>query len=90
MAASAALTGMVRIQAQSKLTVTPQRTALKRLVAPTPIIAPVIVCVVETGIPICSVKNKVVAPAVSAHTPSKRCNFGDFSSHCFHNFPATT
>ena len=28
------------------------------------------VCVVETGIPICPVKNKVNAPAVSAATPS--------------------
>jgi len=70
MAASNALTGMVNIHAHNKLTVTPHLTALKRLVAPTPIIEPVIVCVVETGIPICSVKNKVVAPAVSAHTPS--------------------
>ena len=54
------------IQAINKLLVTPQRTALKRLVAPTPIIAPVIVWVVLTGIPICSVINKVIAPAVSA------------------------
>ena len=61
---------MVSIQAHSKFTVTPHRTALNLLVAPTPIIAPVIVCVVDTGIPICSVKNKVVAPAVSAQTPS--------------------
>ena len=51
MAASNALTGMVNIHAQSKLMVTPQRTALKRLVAPTPIIEPVMVWVVETGIP---------------------------------------
>ena len=63
-------TGMVRIQAQSKLTVTPQRTAERRFVAPTPIIEPVMVWVVLTGIPIFSVMNKVMAPAVSALTPS--------------------
>lgn len=51
MAASRPLTGMVKIQAQSKLIVTPQRTALRRFVAPTPMIEPVMVCVVETGIP---------------------------------------
>ena len=50
--------------------VTPQRTAESLLVAPTPIIEPVIVCVVLTGIPICSVINKVKAPEVSAQTPS--------------------
>ena len=50
-AARNAETGMVRIQAQSKLIVTPQRTALNLFVAPTPIIEPAIVCVVETGIP---------------------------------------
>ncbi|MNY70424.1 hypothetical protein D3C86_2085530 [compost metagenome] len=50
--------------------VTPQRTALKRLVAPTPIMEPVIVCVVETGIPRLDTVNKVKAPAVSAQTPS--------------------
>ena len=51
--------------------VTPQRTADTRLVKPTPMIEPVIVCVVETGIAKCSVINKVTAPAVSAATPSK-------------------
>ncbi len=52
MAANNPLTGMVRIHAQSKLMVTPHLTALNRFVAPTPIIEPVMVCVVETGIPI--------------------------------------
>ena len=69
-AARTALTGMVKTHAQSRLTVTPQRTALSRFVAPTPIIEPVIVCVVETGIPKLDTVNKVNAPAVSAHTPS--------------------
>ena len=52
MAASVALTGMVKTHAHKRLVVTPHLTALKRFVAPTPIMDPVIVCVVETGIPI--------------------------------------
>ena len=62
---------MVSTQAHIKLTVTPQRTAETLLVNPTPMIEPVIVCVVLTGILRCSVKYKVNAPAVSAATPSK-------------------
>ncbi len=62
---------MVRIHAHSKFTVTPQRTALKRFVAPTPMMDPVMVWVVETGIPKLETVNKVNAPAVSAQTPSK-------------------
>ena len=75
MAAKTAETGMVKIQAQINLTVTPQRTADTLLVTPTPIIDPVIVCVVETGILKCSVINKVNAPADSATTPSKAFTF---------------
>lgn len=63
--------GMVKIHAQRRFTVTPHLTALNLLVAPTPIMDPVMVCVVETGILKCSVRNKVIAPAVSAATPSK-------------------
>ena len=74
-AASMALTGMVNIQAQSRLMVTPQRTADKRLVAHTRIIARVMVCVVLTGMPRCSVRYKVAAPAVSADTPSSGVTF---------------
>ena len=70
MPASKALTGIVSNQATSRLLVTPQRTAERRLVAPTPMIAPVIVCVVETGILSISVIYRVIAPAVSATTPS--------------------
>ena len=69
-AAITADTGIVITQAQIILRVSPQRTADKRLVKPTPIIEPVMVCVVETGIPNLSVKNRVIAPAVSALTPS--------------------
>jgi len=53
MAAINAETGMVSIQAVTKLSVTPQRTADTLLVTPTPMIDPVIVCVVDTGIPKC-------------------------------------
>ena len=70
MAAISALIGMVMIHAHRRLTVTPQRTADSRLVAPTPIIAPAMVWVVLTGILRCSVTKSVMAPAVSAATPS--------------------
>ncbi len=49
MAANKALTGIVNTHAHNKFMVTPHLTALNLLVAPTPIIEPVIVCVVETG-----------------------------------------
>ena len=62
---------MVSTQAVIRFLVTPQRTADSRLVAPTPMIAPVIVCVVLTGIFRYSVRYSVKAPAVSAMTPSK-------------------
>ena len=45
--------GIVRIQAQTLRPARPQRTADARTVEPTPTIAPVIVWVVETGIPKC-------------------------------------
>ena len=47
----AAVKGIVRIHAHTILPATPQRTAVKRLKDPTPIIEPVIVCVVLTGTP---------------------------------------
>ena len=70
-AANNAEIGIVIIQAHNRLMVTPHLTALNLLVAPTPIIEPVMVCVVDTGILKCSVMNRVMAPAVSAATPSK-------------------
>src|SRR5437773_1259456 len=74
-AASRPLMGIVSIQAHKRFTVTPQRTADNLLVAPTPTMEPVIVCVVLTGIFRFSVTNKVIAPAVSAATPSKGVTF---------------
>ena len=51
-AATNAAAGIVRIQAQTMRPATPHLTADKRRVAPTPTIEPVIVCVVETGVPV--------------------------------------
>src|SRR5216683_1340551 len=63
--------GMVITQAQTMRRVTPQRTAVRRRVAPTPTIAPVMVCVVLTGMPKCAVPARVSAPAASAAKPPK-------------------
>ncbi len=46
-----------------------QRTAETRRADPTPTIAPVIVCVVDTGIPSHVARNSVIAPPVSAQKP---------------------
>src|SRR5689334_20216277 len=50
-AATTAAAGMVSTQAQTMRLATPQRTAERRVVDPTPTIAPVMVCVVLTGMP---------------------------------------
>lgn len=60
---------MVSSQAQTMRVATPQRTAESRCVVPTPTIAPVMVWVVETGMPARAVLNRVMAPAVSAQKP---------------------
>ena len=64
-----AAAGIVNTQAQMIRPATPHLTALRRRVAPTPMIAPVMVCVVETGMPKLVTPNKVKAPAVSAQKP---------------------
>jgi len=69
-AANPALTGIVSIQAIINLRVTPHRTAERRFTAPTPIMAPVMVWGVLTGIFKSSERYNVIAPAVSAATPS--------------------
>jgi hypothetical protein len=58
-------------QAQRIFCAKPQRTPLICCVEPTPIIAPVIVWVVETGIPNPEAINKVIAPPVSAQNPDR-------------------
>src|SRR5207245_11305866 len=55
--------------AQTICAATPQRTAERRCAAPTPEIAPVMVCVVLTGMPKCEATNRVIAPLVSAQKP---------------------
>src|SRR5262249_11728909 len=62
--------GMVRIQAMTMLPATPQRTAPGLCTDPTPTMAPVMVCVVETGMPSAAVVNSVSPPPVSAQNPS--------------------
>ncbi len=60
---------MVTIQAMTMLPASPQRTAETRRAAPTPTMAPVMVCVVETGMPSQVAPNSVNAPPVSAQKP---------------------
>ena len=60
---------MVSTQAHTTRPATPQRTADSRRLAPTPTMAPVMVCVVDTGMPAADVKNSVAAAADSAATP---------------------
>jgi len=73
-AAMMAVAGTVRTQAHTTRPATPQRTADRRRVAPTPTMAPVIVCVVDTGMPAADVAKSVTAAAVSAHMPPTGCS----------------
>src|SRR5207302_112122 len=66
---------IVRIHAHTICPATPHRTAESRCDAPTPAIAPVIVCVVLTGIPKCDATNSVIAPLVSAQNPPNGFSF---------------
>ena len=52
----------------------PQRTADSRRVEPTPMIAPVMVCVVLTGTPSAVAVKSEIAPAVSAAKPPTGCS----------------
>ena len=61
--------GMVRIHAQTTFLATPQRTADMRRLAPTPTMAPVMVWVVDTGMPEAEAKNNVDAAPNSAAMP---------------------
>ena len=66
----AAETGSVSTQAMAMSMPTLQRTAERRCTELTPKIAPVIVCVVLTGMPQFDNTTRVMAPAVSAQNPS--------------------
>ena len=65
---------MVSTQAHTTRRATPQRTADRRRVAPTPTMAPVMVWVVLTGMPIRVFMARAVAPAVSAAKPPTGCS----------------
>ena len=67
--------GMVSTQAQTIWRATPQRTAESRRVAPTPMIAPVIVCVVLMPTPSCVAVKIATAAPVSAAKPPTGCSF---------------
>src|SRR5437868_14894400 len=69
MAAMSAEQGIVSTHAQTICSATPQRTADSLRVAQTPMIAPVIVWVVETGMPNPVAMNSVIAPPVWAQKP---------------------
>src|SRR6185295_4197415 len=68
-AAMPADAGMVTIHAITMLPATPQRTADEPRTVPTPTIAPVMVCVVDTGMPKYVAMNNVIEPAHSAAKP---------------------
>src|SRR5918996_3085067 len=61
--------GIVRTQAIRMFPATPQRTALRRFVAPAPSTEPETVCVVETGKPRCAVVQRIAAGAGWAGGP---------------------
>src|SRR6476659_8503962 len=66
---------MVRIHAYTIRPATPHRTAENRCAAPTPTMAPVIVWVVETGMPQCEAARTAPAAPVSAQKPENGFNF---------------
>lgn len=66
--------GMVNIHAHTIRPATDQRTARIRRTEPTPMIAPVMVCVFDTDKPRLDDKKSVNAPAVSAANPPRGCS----------------
>ena len=58
------------------------------LTVPVPMIAPMMVCVVETGIPKCVAMKSVAAPADLRAKSSNWFKFNDFHPHCLHNTPS--
>ena len=61
--------GMVSSHAHTMRRAIPQRMVDSLVVAPTPMMEPVMVCVVDTGMPLCVAMKSVAAPAVSAQNP---------------------
>src|ERR1700733_3573056 len=61
--------GIVITHAPTMLVANPQRTALRRLILPTPTMAPAMACVVETGRPRWVANRTAPAAPVSAQNP---------------------
>ena len=61
--------GIVSIQAQTMFLAVIHLTDLTPLVRPVPMMEPVMVCVVLTGIPSTAVRISVIAPEASAQNP---------------------
>ena len=72
---------MVRTQAQAIRAVTPQRTAETRWLEPTPMIAPLITCVVETGRPRCEAARIVTAALGLGREAVDRLQVDDLRAH---------
>ena len=64
------------------------RTADSLRVAPTPMMAPVMVCVVETGMPKPVAMNSVIAPPGLGAKAADRLELGDPHAHGLHDPPA--
>src|SRR5689334_11084939 len=74
-APTSAAAGIVSTQAHTMFVASPQRTALRRWMDPTPTIAPAMTCVVETGTFVYVAKMIDSAAAVSAQNPPRGFSF---------------
>jgi hypothetical protein len=79
---------MVKIQAQTMLPATPQRTALARWAEPTPTMAPVMVCVVDTGMPRAVARNKRDRTTGFGAEAAHGFELGDLLAHGLDDAPA--
>ena len=80
--------GIVRSQAHTMLRAIPQRTADILCIDPAPTIAPVIVCVVLSGMPRRDRNTMVTPPPVSAQKPPTGCSFVKRIPRVFYDSPA--
>ena len=80
--------GIVSTHAHTIRPATPQRTADRRRIEPTPMIAPVIVCVVLTGTPRCVAVKSEIAPRGLGGEAADRLQLGDLRSHRVDDAPA--
>src|SRR5262249_44057442 len=78
---------MVIIQAVTIPLATPQRTADTFFAAPTPMMQPVIVCVVDTGMPSSVAANNMIEPRLSA-AALHRCQPCNLAAHGANDAPA--